>query len=772
MNLYKRILCIFIAVIIILSMLFSLVLSAIPVFGAELPAPQNFKAEINGTYVKISWENLDTGTSYYYTVIEKSTDHGEFVPIASLYKGRTSYNDYSISNGHIYTYRARVVYTTRFSAYTREEQVIVYYPTGLSVSQTYSSQVDLKWSYPNLPAVKPPEYDLLVERKKYGTNRWETVAQLTVSDNSWSDKNVEPDTLYYYRIKVRYPNGRYTNNIPHSVGVSTRTGFPLNTQLTGYALSSNRIRLEWDMTNNFEGTAVLQRMDAAGNYRTIFSSSLANTYTDSGLLSGETYTYRLYMRSKNGQHSEYTEEISISTEVVPWPWNLSAKALPSERVILTWQYPYEVETGFEVWRKSTGSWEKIGVVGRNIHDFSDTDIESGQSYTYKIRAIRGDTAFSAFSQTAYVDYTYPATPPMPIFYTYNNMLFLYSKDVVPENTTYTLEYREGINDEWTDFKTVSQSYLSAILTFSPDTEFQFRIRANNESLASYSPQLDFYGSSPEAPEDFQVQIIGFSQVLLTWNHPGKKTDGYYIYRIADDGSKKLLGMTESSERSFIDTTPVAGSSSEYAITAFNTAGESEIKIIKVNVPEIKAFKDVEPVKWAQDAIYGLLGKGAFEYGDGYFRPLTAITKGEAVRWVLRTFDIPYDMSGLFTPTDISPVNPYYKDLITAVNLGIIHPDGFDRVFPGKVMTRRDMVLLLNNALNYLDIPLDSATDDVIEKFDDYYEIAAAERHIIASFAGSGIISGDGKKLNLSDNATRAEAAVLTYRIIRRYLRYR
>ena len=116
---------------------------------------------------------------------------------------------------------------------------------------------------------------------------------------------------------------------------------------------------------------------------------------------------------------------------------------------------------------------------------------------------------------------------MPIFYTYNNMLFLYSKDVVPENTTYTLEYREGINDEWTDFKTVSQSYLSAILTFSPDTEFQFRIRANNESLASYSPQLDFYGSSPEAPEDFQVQIID-SVRFADMEPPSKKTDGYYV----------------------------------------------------------------------------------------------------------------------------------------------------------------------------------------------------------------------------------------------------
>ena len=135
MNLYKRILCIFIAVIIILSMLFSLVLSAIPVFGAELPAPQNFKAEINGTYVKISWENLDTGTSYYYTVIEKSTDHGEFVPIASLYKGRTSYNDYSISNGHIHLPCPTILYH-RFSAYTREEQVIVYYPAGLSFRLT------------------------------------------------------------------------------------------------------------------------------------------------------------------------------------------------------------------------------------------------------------------------------------------------------------------------------------------------------------------------------------------------------------------------------------------------------------------------------------------------------------------------------------------------------------------------------------------------------------------------------------------------------------
>ena len=122
--------------------------------------------------------------------------------------------------------------------------------------------MDLKWSYPNL-AVKPPEYDLLVERKKYGTNRWGNRCQSTVSDNSWSDKNVEPDTLYWDKSKISTEDIQTISRCR----VSTRTGFPLNTQLTG-CLSSNRIRLEWDMTNNFEGTVL--RMDAAGNYRPFF----------------------------------------------------------------------------------------------------------------------------------------------------------------------------------------------------------------------------------------------------------------------------------------------------------------------------------------------------------------------------------------------------------------------------------------------------------------------------------------------------------------------
>ena len=759
----------FIAIIIILSMILSLVLSSLPVFGAELPAPTNFKAEINKNYIALSWNNQDTDTSYYYTIIEKSTDHGEFHPVASLYKGRTTYNDYSISNGHIYTYRARVVYSSRSSSYTHEEKVIVYYPTGLSISGVYSSQIDLKWSYPELPTITPPEYDVIIERREYGTSKWVKLAQVPVTEHSWSDKNVNPDTLYFYRIKVRYPNGKETNNIPHNSGISTRTEFPLNTQLTGYALSNNRIRLQWDTDYKFDGTAVLQKMDSAGNFYTIYSSKSASSYTDYNVVSGETYTYRLYMRSESGLVSEYTDEISISTEVVPWPWDLSAKALSSERIVLTWTYPYEVETGFEIWRKSTLNWEKIAVVGRNASDFTDADVKSGQSFSYKIRAISGETSFSAFTPAVNVDYNYPATPQKPIYYTQKNVMFLYSYEEVPKNTTYTLEYRKGLNDEWKDFKTADKNYLSAIITFSPDTEYQFRIRANSGSLTSYSPSFDFYGSSPEAPTEFQAQIIGFSRILLTWNHFGDKTDGYYIYRKLDDGSKKLIATIDNGEKSFIDSTPLSGSILEYSITAFNSGGESDAKTIKVSVPKMNAFKDIETVKWVHDAIYTLLGKGAIEYGNGYFHPFTAITKGEAVRWVLKSFDIPYDLSGLFTLNDISPESSYYKDLVTAVNLGMIYPDESDRVFPGNVMSRRDMILLLNNVLNYLGIPLYSVSDEIITKYEDYYEIAASERHIIASFVGTGIISGDGRKLNLSGNATRSEAAAITYRILKRYL---
>jgi len=733
----------------------------------KLNGPVDFKAAVYNSYISLSWKNNES--SYYYTVIEKKVDQGEFYPIATLYKGATSYKDYSISNGHIYTYRAYTYYGKDKSPYTGEAEAIVYYPINLTLSQTYSNQIDLSWEYPPLMGAKAPANKILIERRAEGSSKWYLMATLPVTESTWRDTSVKEGTLYYYRIRAQYTNGNESYNVPSNSGISTRTAFPLTTPLTGYAISDTAIRLEWDISGSDDATYILERKNIAGEFSVIYRSKESGTYVDKNLVKGKTYTYRLRMASSKGVYSEYTAEIDIITETVPAPWDFTAYALASGGTALTWEYPYEEETGFEVWRKGQGMWELISLLPRNSDSFIDINAGDGQNYQYKVRALRGETAFSAFSRIENVNLIQPPKPGNLVYITSAEFLYLFSSDEVPEDTTYTLEYRQDIFSEWKDFKTVSKGTLMATVVYSPMSQYHFRLRANRNGLSTYSEELHFYGTVPEKPRNFKAALSGSDRVILTWEDMSSTEDGYYIYRTADNGTRRLLAYVDKDSEKYVDDSPVPGSTSRYEITAFNTAGETAPVVVSVNIPNIAQFKDIASHKWAHDAIYTLYGRNAVQWNNGYFRPDATITKGEAVRWILRSFNIGYQKKGLFTISDLSASHAYYQDLSTAVTMGIIHPDRLDRIYPDKVMTRRDIVLLLNDTLNCLGIPIFSSSTEILDSFTDRGQVTSSESHIIASFINTGIISGkQGKRLALQDAATRAECAAIIYRTLKYY----
>lgn len=740
---------------------------SIEAFGAELLPPDNFKAEINGRYIELTWKNNDSNFSR--TVIERSTDYGEFIEIASLSKSRTSYKDGNIENGHAYIYRARTEYRSSESSWTSEQEVIYLYATSLDIVYTSDTYVDLEWNFPRYVPIEPEDYEVVIERRTYGKKKWTDIGTLPITELKYRDDSVEPDTVYYYRIKTIFPNNDESRYIPGTSGISTRTTYPLKTPLWGYAYSNSRIKLEWEMPDDSDVKAYIQRKNSAGDFITIFSSNSADSYVDTNLRSGEIYTYRLYMKPKNGSESEFSDEISVKTERISQsPWRLEANQLSSQRIALTWEFPFDDESEFEVWRKDSDGWANIAVLPRNTLSFVDTGVKSNESYIYKVRVKRDDTVFSPFSRLADIDYSYPAIPEKPLCYTYEGFLFLYSNDEIPKNTTYTLEYRENINDKWKDLRTSYERYLMVSIPYSSDSEYQFRVRANAGNLASYSQILNFSGKPPVKPVSFNAEFLGYNSVKLTWKNADDKTEGFNIYRISESGDRELLKTCSINESNYIDEAPLAGTGYRYEITAFNTAGESQKVSTTVLVPKSQVFKDISQYKWAHDAIGSLLGKGVLDYGNGNFYPQASLTKGEAVRWILRAFNIDYNNQGLFTLNDLAPNHAYYKDIISGINAGIIYPDSSDRIFPGNTLTRRDIVLMLNNALSHLDIPLISASDEILRKYSDYYEILPGEKHIIASFVQSGIIVGNGDSLNLSAKVSKVEAAVIIYRTLNRY----
>lgn len=743
------------------------ILGLAPVFAESLRAPSEFKAEVYQDYIHITWKN--NNTSHYYTVIEKSVDQGTFYPIRTLSKGTTSYKDQSVSNGHVYTYRARAFYSKNTSDYTGVVEVITLYPDDFDIVRTSHNQVDLEWTYPALLLNRSPDYKTYIERRTSESSKWSVIATLPVTETFYRDTTVKDDTVYYYRIRTRYTNGNYSSYVPSSSGISTRTDYPLTTPLWGYAISESKIRLEWDMSQINDGEAILQRQDSTGEFDTIYTSETSNTTIDTGLDKGKTYTYRLMFRSEKGIESEFTDEISIITELVPTPTDLEVTALSSERMALSWAFPFEVETGFEIWRKSDGIWENIVSLPKNTDSFIDTSVASGETYTYQIRAKRGETAFSSFTQAVTVMNDYPSKPEPLAFLTNGGMLSLYSYDEVPDNTSYTLEVREGINSEWIDFKTCEEGTLIAHVGYSDSSEFHFRLRANRGGLASYGPEYHFYGTAPDPARDLHAPLVGYDRVLLTWKDSGIREEGYQIYRTIN-GVREQIGSVDRDIESFCDIAPVAGSISQYEVVAYNISGESAATAITLNIPKIVTFNDISSYGWAHNAIYKLQGLGAYiSDPSGFFYPERTLSRGEAVRMILKSFNIPYQPPGLFTFNDIYQHHPYYKDLMTAASLGLAFPDSEGRIYPDKPITRRDLVNLLTNALNYTGKPLNPVDTEILKEYSDYYQISDNEKHIIASFVGDGIISGkSGKRIGLSDNATRAEAVTIIYRILMRY----
>jgi hypothetical protein len=85
---------------------------------------------------------------------------------------------------------------------------------------------------------------------------------------------------------------------------------------------------------------------------------------------------------------------------LPAPSNLTARPQPGPDVDLTWTDNSTDEDAFAIWRRTGSSdWTRVGVVAPNTTTFLDRNGAPGTTYTYRVRATRGNVA-SAWSNEA------------------------------------------------------------------------------------------------------------------------------------------------------------------------------------------------------------------------------------------------------------------------------------------------------------------------------------------------------------------------------------
>jgi len=181
----------------------------------------------------------------------------------------------------------------------------------------------------------------------------------------------------------------------------------------------------------------------------------------------------------------------------------------------------------------------------------------------------------------------------------------------------------------------------------------------------------------------------------------------------------------------------------------------------------KTFADTDDYAWVKKAIEVLASKGVINgTSPETYNPSADIKRADFIVLLTKALGLTAEAHDNFADVDSSAY--YFEALGIAKKLGIAHGVGGNRFNPGAPIFRQDMMVLIDRAMAAANHPLTAGTDADLAKFADRDSTAAYAKQSAAALVRNGIVRGSGAALNPLGNATRAETAVLIYRIYQLY----
>lgn len=738
--------------------------------GTLAASKSDLYATLNSTAsLVLSWGDYQNDERGY--LVERKVDSGNFETLKYLPANTTSLYDGNLSAGHYYTYRVKVkdadgyyyMYTNELTFRTDE----IERPISLTVTPA-EDLIEVKWAYTGNKT-----FNTIVEKKREGDKDWYVVAIVDKGQNVYEDYNVSSGEKYYYRVSACIDE--YIRTVPYENDKSwSYISLEKPTDLRGFAISNHQIKLTWQ-DNSTETAFILERKSPdVGIFKEIaVIPKDIDTYIDSNLKENTLYSYRIKAVSGTTK-SDYSDEVYIASTYLKTPGTLKASSLNGTGIILSWQDLTDTETGFEIWRK-TGSkptWELYETMGRNATTFTDTDVSTKDSYSYRIRAkINDNSVYSDFTNEVTIGTT---TIPAPSDFTYEPVgtreVNLTWQDESIGESGFKVERKIGLTGEWRTIATLApntETYKDIGVNLKDTVSYRIKVYDDANAL-NYSNELTVSLIKPEAPSNLMVKSVSASEIEITWRDNSSNETEFIIE------AKRFYNFIEVARVPANTTTyshknlPNASTVS-FRVKAVNGVNQSNTSNEVQGTTIAKAtYNDLSTVSWAVTAINELAGRGVFDAKPGSkLYPGQYITKGEYCAIIIRSLELGKVSAGSFA--DINSKHKYYKEVMSAAKLGIISPDKNNKIYPNNEITREEAAIIISLALKVKGTPLPEADSSILKQFADYKSISQSSADKIAAVCSAGIISGrdvQGKvNLQLSSRVNRAEAAVMVYKAL-------
>ncbi|MCB6365208.1 S-layer homology domain-containing protein [Intestinibacillus massiliensis] len=173
------------------------------------------------------------------------------------------------------------------------------------------------------------------------------------------------------------------------------------------------------------------------------------------------------------------------------------------------------------------------------------------------------------------------------------------------------------------------------------------------------------------------------------------------------------------------------------------------------------FYDVdESYPWAVQAVDYLAAADVVRGTDNYlFEPDAPISRADFVLMLYRAYDMSEYRTGQNFP-DV-PAGAYYADAVLAAkNLGIASGDG-GKFLPDAPITREDAMVLLARTVSRAGMTLAHGS---LGGFTDAARVSGYAQEAAGALVRAGVVSGDEGGLRPAGNVSRAEMAVMLYRV--------
>lgn len=194
------------------------------------------------------------------------------------------------------------------------------------------------------------------------------------------------------------------------------------------------------------------------------------------------------------------------------------------------------------------------------------------------------------------------------------------------------------------------------------------------------------------------------------------------------------------------------------------------EVVQPTTPELTPtkFSDVgSQYSWAKEAIEQLTAQGILQgTSKTTFDPGQKVTRGDFILALVKALGLKASSDDNFE--DVDQNSEYYEAIGIAKQLGITNGIDGKRFNPQAEITRQDMMVLITQALRKTGKLSEVGTVSELNKFKDRSKVAGYATEAVATLVKEGVILGDGSFIHPKGMTTRAEMAVMIFRVMNKY----